>query len=55
MAYFTVVEASLLPAHALDQPKWQGHPLLEGVTKGTLSVATVHQYNRCLKTWAFVP
>jgi site-specific recombinase XerD len=47
----TVVEARLFLAHALEQPKWQGHPSLEGVTTETLSVATVHQYTRGLKTF----
>ncbi|HLF08320.1 MAG TPA: tyrosine-type recombinase/integrase [Dehalococcoidia bacterium] len=38
-------------ADALGRQKYVGHPTLEGRTGETLSVSTVHQYTRALKTF----
>jgi site-specific recombinase XerD len=48
---FNAVEARLFLADALGRRKYEGHPTLEGTTRETLSVSTVHQYTRGLKTF----
>ncbi|HEU0075743.1 MAG TPA: tyrosine-type recombinase/integrase [Dehalococcoidia bacterium] len=51
LADVNVVETRLFLGDALGRQKYVGHPTLEGTTQETLSVSTVHQYTRGLKTF----
>ena len=48
---FVTTQVRLFLADAMDKPKWDGHPILEGITKEKLASATLHQYFRGLKTF----
>jgi site-specific recombinase XerD len=51
LADLNVVEARLFLADALGRRKYEDHPTLAGTTRETISVTTVHQYTRGLKTF----
>jgi integrase/recombinase XerC/integrase/recombinase XerD len=51
LADVNAVEARLFLGDALERQKYVGHPTLEGTTREKLSVSTIHQYTRGLKTF----
>jgi hypothetical protein len=48
---FSSTNVRLFLGDEAEQPKWRGHPTLEGFTKNKVAVGTIHQYTRGLKTF----